>query len=110
MNKDSNVLFLAPEPPTLGGGGGGLRSASLLEYLRANHEVDVATFALRHHSKTVAAKLWRNGMRLLKHTPPLFDRFFGYESRVQAQMRHQYYRAAVVEHFWCASYATLLRR
>ena len=102
------VLFLAPEKPTLGGGGGGLRSASLLEYLRQHYQVDVATFQLRPHSKTFTSKAWRNSIRLLKNTPPLFDRFSGYESQIAAQLRGPY-RAAVVEHFWCASYAPLLR-
>jgi glycosyltransferase involved in cell wall biosynthesis len=38
----------------------------------------------------------------------LFDRFSGYESQIAARL-HGPYHAAVVEHFWCASYADLLR-
>ena len=104
----NRVLFLAPEAPTLGGGGGGLRSASLLAYLRQRYEVDVATFSLRRHSKSLAAKMWRNGARLVRQVPPLYDRFSGYEDQVAAQI-HGHYQAAVVEHFWCASYADALR-
>jgi glycosyltransferase involved in cell wall biosynthesis len=81
----------------------------LLEYLRARYRVDVATFELRAHSKTAAARVWRNGVRLVRRHPPLFDRFKGYEAQIAAQMPAPRYAAAVVEHFWCASYAVLLR-
>jgi glycosyltransferase involved in cell wall biosynthesis len=104
----NRVLFLAPEEPTLGGGGGGLRSASLLEYLRTKYTVDVVTFHLRPHSRHPAARILRNVGRLGRGVPPLFDRFSGYESQIAEQMAESY-SAAVVEHFWCASYARLLR-
>src|SRR5438552_538803 len=41
--------------------------------------------------------------------PPLFDRYSGYESQIEAAMRSERYRVGVVEHFWCACYAALLR-
>jgi glycosyltransferase involved in cell wall biosynthesis len=104
------VLFLTPEKPTLGGGGGGLRSFSLLTYLRSKYEVETVTFPLRRHSKHVLARAWRNAWRLARGVPPLFDRFAGYEAEIETQLRHESYSAAVVEHFWCASYARLLRR
>ena len=47
----------------------------------------------------------RNAARLLRGTPPLFDRYSGYEDQLPAGP----YDLAVVEHFWCASYATALR-
>ena len=103
------VLFLTPETPTLGGGGGGLRSLSLLEYLRSKYRVDVATFQLRPHSKHVLARAWRNAERLARGAPPLFDRYSGYEEQIAEQMTAERYSAAVVEHFWCASYVRLLR-
>jgi glycosyltransferase involved in cell wall biosynthesis len=108
MAEAKRVLFLSPETPSLGGGGGGLRSVSLLEYLRARYQVDLVRFDLRPHSKALPAKLWRNGVRVLRGRPPLLDRFSGYESQIEAQMAH-HYSAAVVEHFWCAPYAPLLR-
>src|SRR5271155_3291012 len=62
-NPRNNALFLTPEEPKPGTGGGGLRSASLLEYLRTKYHVTVASFTLPHHSKTFAARAWRNGWR-----------------------------------------------
>jgi polysaccharide biosynthesis protein PslH len=103
------ALFLSPEPPFAGSGGGGLRSASLLEYLRRSYSVDVIDFALKPHSKRFAAKAWRNSMRLLRGVPPLFDRYSGYEAQLSARLGAAKYTLGVVEHFWCAAYAPLLR-
>ena len=104
-----SALFLSPEPPIPGSGGGGLRSASLLEYLRQRYSVDVLDFDLRPHSKSFAAKAWRNSMRLLREVPPLFDRYSGYEDQLSARLGDSKYALGVVEHFWCAAYAPLLR-
>ncbi|MEO8096583.1 MAG: glycosyltransferase family 4 protein [Acidobacteriota bacterium] len=107
------ALFLTPEIPALGQGGGALRSESLLQYLRGKYEVDVVTFGvsfdLRHHSKAPVARLLRNGFRLLRSKPPLFDRFSGYEAQIMVSIPSTHYDLAVIEHFWCASYAPLLR-
>jgi glycosyltransferase involved in cell wall biosynthesis len=103
------ALFLSPEPPIPGSGGGGLRSASLLEYLRQRYSVDVLDFDLRPHSRSFAAKVWRNSMRLLRGVPPLFDRYSGYEDQLSARLGDSEYALGVVEHFWCAKYAPLLR-
>ncbi|MGH9594667.1 MAG: glycosyltransferase [Bryobacteraceae bacterium] len=103
------VLFLATEQPALHSGGGALRSAALLDYLQARYAVDVVVFSLRPHSRSGPARLWRNAARLTRGVPPLFDRYSGYESQVVAAMRSDRYRLGVVEHFWCASYAALLR-
>lgn len=105
MPAGRRALFLSPERPGLGLGGGALRSESLLQYLRRGHEVDVVTFALREHSKSPAAKVVRNAGRLLRGRPPLFDRYSGYEDQLPTGR----YDVAVVEHFWCASYALPLR-
>jgi len=92
--------------PRAGTGGGGLRSASLLEYLRSKYEVQVASFTLPHHSKHLAARAWRNGLRLMRGVPPLLDRFAGFEAQLALEGR---YRVAVIEHFWCAPYADVIR-
>ncbi len=109
-NHDSNrALFLSPEPPVVGSGGGGLRSASLLAYLRQKYSVDVLDFKLRPHSTSVSARAWRNTIRLARGVPPLFDRYSGYESQLETRLGDTAYALGVVEHFWCASYATFLR-
>ena len=105
----ARALFLSPEPPLAASGGGGLRSASLLEYLRRRYSVDVIDFALKPHSRSFAAKAWRNSMRLLRAVPPLFDRYSGYEAQLSARLGDAEYALGVVEHFWCAKYAPLLR-
>ena len=102
------AFFLTPEEPKIGSGGGGLRSASLLAYLRSKYDVQTATFSLRTHSKSPVARLWRNALRLARGSPPLFDRFSGYEAQL-AKALDGHYAVGVVEHFWCASYARLLR-
>lgn len=107
-SSKSNALFVTPEEPRLGTGGGALRSASLIEYLRTKYDVRVATFALPHHSKSFAARAWRNSWRMLRGVPPLIDRFSGFEAQL-APVLDRRYRVAVIEHFWCASYADALR-
>jgi len=81
------ALFLSPEAPVAGTGGGGLRSASLLEYLRQHYDVQVAGFALPHHSKSFAARAWRNGSRYVRGVPPLLDRYSGFESQLDRRGR-----------------------
>jgi polysaccharide biosynthesis protein PslH len=90
----------------VGTGGGGLRSASLLEYLRTKYDVQVATFTVPHHSKHLAARAWRNGLRFARGVPPLIDRFAGFEAQLALSGR---FRVAVIEHFWCAPYAAAIR-
>jgi glycosyltransferase involved in cell wall biosynthesis len=102
------ALFLTPEEPKPGSGGGGLRSASLLAYLQKKYGVQTMAFALRKHSRSPAARAWRNTIRLAAGRPPLFDRFSGYEHQIARALQGRY-AIGVVEHFWCASYAPLLR-
>ncbi|HEY4363928.1 MAG TPA: glycosyltransferase [Bryobacteraceae bacterium] len=104
------ALFLSPEPPIAGAGGGGLRSASLLAFLRTKFEVDVVDFTLREHSKSTPARVWRNAARLGRGVPPLFDRYSGYERQLASKLAAKKYALGIVEHFWCASYAPLLRQ
>jgi glycosyltransferase involved in cell wall biosynthesis len=102
------ALFLTPEEPKIGTGGGGLRSASLLAYLRDKYAVQTVTFTFQRHSRNSVARIWRNAIRLAQGRPPLFDRFSGYEKQLAAALSGRY-ALGVVEHFWCASYAPLLR-
>jgi glycosyltransferase involved in cell wall biosynthesis len=106
--SENRALFLTPEEPRAGTGGGGLRSASLLEYLRRGYDVRVATFDLPHHSRAFAARAWRNSVRLLRGVPPLVDRFSGYQQQISPYFDRRY-RVAVIEHFWCAPYAEEIR-
>ncbi len=105
----SNALFLTPETPQAGSGGGGLRSASLLAYLRGKYDVTVTGFTVPHHSKSLPARVWRNGWRFVKGIPPLVDRFEGFEDQLHPVLAGAHYRVAVIEHFWCASYADAIR-
>jgi glycosyltransferase involved in cell wall biosynthesis len=110
LEGNERVLFLSPEDPVAGSGGGGLRSASLLEYLRGRYEVDVLRIDLRVHANDPAAKVRRNASRLIRGLPPLFDRYSGYEEQLQGKLEGKRYKFGVVEHFWCSSYEPLLRR
>lgn len=105
----TKALFLSPEAPVAGSGGGGLRSASVLAYLRQKYSVDVVDFTLRPHSKSPAARVWRNTVRLARGVPPLFDRYSGYEAQLESRLGSSKYALCIVEHFWCASYAPVLR-
>ena len=106
--KTQRALFLTPEEPKPGTGGGGLRSASLLAYLQNKYDVQPVTFSLRVHSRSPEARIWRNAVRLARGRPPLFDRFSGYDDQIGNTLGGRY-AVGVVEHFWCASYAGLLR-
>jgi glycosyltransferase involved in cell wall biosynthesis len=109
VSATKRALFLTPELPALDQGGGAMRSASLVAYLERNYKVDVVTFALSPHSKSMAARIMRNSVRLVRGRPPLFDRYSGYEAQIRESIPAQRYDLAVIEHFWCASYADLLR-
>jgi glycosyltransferase involved in cell wall biosynthesis len=101
-----SAFFLSPEAPSLQGGGGPMRSASLLEYLRRKYDVNVASFTLPHHSQSMTARVTRNAIRWVRGRPPLFDRYSGMEHQV---ILGRHYDVAVIEHFWCASYAAAVR-
>jgi glycosyltransferase involved in cell wall biosynthesis len=128
-----NALFLSAEAPYPPVGGGALRSASLLEYLAQHYTVDAVLFAHSHssqpgaalppgkvrrfveiqlprHSRTIAARAWRNSRRLLLNQPPLLDRFSGRQTQVSDFLQGQAYDVAVIEHFWCAPYLQAIRR
>jgi len=67
------------------------------------------SFTLPHHSKTFAARAWRNGWRFARGVPPLIDRFAGCEAQLAPLFHGRRYRVAVIEHFWCAPYAEAIR-
>ena len=111
-----------------------MRSGSLLHFLARRHAVHLVTFRqpgdpapaaclppgladpltvidLPYHRRGVAARVRRNAGRLLRGVLPLTDRFG------QAPVRREVLRAiegrrydvAVIEHFWCAPYLSMLR-
>jgi hypothetical protein len=106
-----------------------LRSASLLEYLACRFRVHAIVFRqpgdpdpaqaipagrierldvveLPYHSKHPLARAFRNSRRLIRNTPPLMDRFAGFEERIAALAEGYEFRFAVIEHFWCAPYVS----
>ena len=127
------ALLVSPEAPYPAIGGGALRTASLIEYLGSRYELDVIVFGqpehpdpagdfpaglvrrittipLRHHSRSLGAKLWRNGLRFLRGVPPLVDRFSGYEAEIEKALEGQKYDLAVLEHAWIAPLLGAVKR
>lgn len=123
------ALVLAPEAPYPVLGGGPLRTASLIEYLRRRYEVHaivfrepgtpdpvpgfpddvhVETIQLPFHSKTAFARAARNAGRALRGVPPLVDRFAGFDTEVE-RLAAGRFDLGVIEHFWCAPYARVMR-
>jgi polysaccharide biosynthesis protein PslH len=108
--SEAAALMLAPEAPYPMAGGGALRTASLVEYLRARGGVDLVVFdqpggpQLPRHSRSLAARAWRNLSRAVRRVPPLVDRFSGFPVTPGRK-----YPLIVVEHFWCAPYVRQLR-
>ncbi|MEO8027134.1 MAG: glycosyltransferase family 4 protein [Bryobacteraceae bacterium] len=123
MTTPKHALFLTPEAPYPMTGGGAIRSASLLELLRQRYEVDVVSFAefeapgvretirltLPSNARHVPARAWRNVSRYVRGVPPLVDRFRGFENQLTMALRGRRYAVGVIEHFWCAEYARVLR-
>ena len=128
------VLLLSPEAPYPLAGGGAMRSSSILQLLTRNHSVHLITFRepeaphpreslpkglvkdlsvvnLSHHSRGFWMRSWRNAIRLLRGVLPLTDRFGNksIRNKVLNELQGKRYRAAIVEHFWCAPYFEILR-
>lgn len=123
------VLFLTPEPPYPLHGGGAFRIASLLHYFARFAQVDLLLLSdsgraaelppglvraqhvipLPHHSRTTAARYWRNARRAIRGVPPLIDRVAGLEGPIAQALAGRRYDLAVAEHFWCAPYLDLLQ-
>ncbi len=123
--------MLSPELPYPLQGGGALRTASLLNYLAQHHTVDLIVFRhldsqapreslpeglvdrvlvleLPRHKRDTLSRTIRNTRRLLQGTPPLVDRFQGFEEPIAEFLRGKRYQIAVVEHFWCAPYHAVI--
>jgi hypothetical protein len=122
------ALLISPEAPYPPAGGGALRTASLIEYLVPRYGLELILFRepgapdprdalprqvrdacvidLPFHSRAAAARALRNARRVLRATPPLNDRFGGFEDRIDALLAGRRYDLAVIEHFWCAPYWT----
>ncbi len=126
------ALFLAAEAPYPMVGGGAIRTASLLEYLAHNFSLDLIVFRepgalhptdtipcglvhkidavdLPFHSKHPLARVLRNTSRVVRNRPPLLDRFSGFEQQIAAIVSGRKYDVAVLDHFWTAPYAAVLR-
>lgn len=124
------ALVLSPEAAYPAIGGGALRTSSLIDYLARRYNIDVITFRedpadqrtfpadrvrdvlnlhLPHHSKSTMARAARNFRRFLEGKPPLVDRYSGFETQVKQWLDERVYSIVLVEHFWAARYAKLLR-
>src|SRR5579863_8802186 len=126
-----SALFLSPEAPYPPIGGGALRSASLIEYLARDYALHAVVFRqpgqsdparavplgrvcrmdvidLPYHSKRGGARLLRNAWRAIRSRPPLLDRFAGFDQALESLLEEQY-ELAIVEHFWCAPYVSVIR-
>ncbi len=127
LERRPPALLLAPESPYPLVGGGALRAASVLEFLTQHYAVDLVVFrqpgapdpaplaahhhirrihtiGLPYHARDPVTKALRNGWRLVKHRPPLIDRFSGFEAELVRFVDGYRYDLAVIEHFWCAPY------
>src|SRR5258708_27088014 len=101
VTHDARALYFSPQAPYPAIGGGPLRSASLLEYLSRRFSVHAIIFrepgapdpalampsgrvgkldvvTLQYHSKQPFARALRNLSRIVRHRPPLLDRFSGF--------------------------------
>jgi glycosyltransferase involved in cell wall biosynthesis len=123
------ALFLAPEAPYPLGGGGSLRSASLLEYVGRRYATHLIVFRepgapdpareipegliqqitvldLPINGRSFTARTLRNASRVARRVPPLIDRFSGFGELIRQAVHGRRYEIGIIEHFWCAPYRT----
>jgi glycosyltransferase involved in cell wall biosynthesis len=125
-----SVVVLTPEPPYPLRGGGAFRIASLVHYFARFAAVDLifisesgeaaelpkglvrrqTVIQLPHHSRSLAARYWRNGARALRGIPPLVDRLAGLEDEIASALAGERYALGLVEHFWAAPYLPEMAR
>ncbi len=109
-----------------------MRTAALMQYLAGKYSLDAVFFReqghpdprqalppgivhesllidLPRHSRSLAAKSLRNAIRWMRGVPPLNGRFSGFDSPLRRFCQGKRWRAAVIEHFWCASYQPILQ-
>src|ERR1039457_4009349 len=121
MPPRPSALFLAPEAPYPMAGGGALRSASLLEYLGRRYDVDVIVFRqpgapdpasliptrlvrrvtvldLPPNGRSFAARALRNAGRVVRHIPPLVDRFAGFSAPIARALSGTRYDLGIIDH------------
>jgi len=126
-----SALVLAPEVAYPLAGGGALRTASLLQYLARRYTLDLIVFRqpgapdpvaalpprlvrrvtvlpLPVHRRGIAARAWRNAVRVAREIPQLVDRFAGFESQVAQAVEGCRYEIGLIEHFWCAPYLDVI--
>ena len=110
------VLILSPESPSPMHSGGAIRTASLVEYFSQRATLDLIEFGesgtpliLPPHRRDVLSTGLRNLRRFVLGRPPLIDRFSGFDRDLRALLAGRHYDLAIIEHFWCAPYAKLLR-
>ena len=124
IDEKPAALMLAPEAPYPVAGGGALRTASLLEYLSRRYTVDLIVFRqpgeadpaglipagkvrrvvvidLPKNGRGIAARALRNASRVARKTPPLVDRFSGFDDRIREAVaglavRNRHHRAFLV--------------
>jgi glycosyltransferase involved in cell wall biosynthesis len=127
LANEPAALVLAPEVPYPMIGGGAMRTASLLAYLRRTHAVDLIVFRqpgapdprasmpdglvrdlfvldLPSHRRSLAAKALRNAGRVSRGVPPLVDRFAGFAEPITRAIEGRTYAIGIIEHLWCAPY------
>jgi hypothetical protein len=122
------VVMLSPEAPYPLQGGGAFRTASLLHYFARIAEVDLILISetgqpallppglvhsqkmipLPRHSRSLAARYVRNASRAVRGVPPLVDRLAGLEKSLERALGGKRYDLGIVEHLWCAPYASQL--
>jgi glycosyltransferase involved in cell wall biosynthesis len=101
-----------------------------VDYLARRYNIDIITFRehpgeerrfpadrirdtlvldLEPHSRTTIARALRNTRRFLRARPPLLDRYSGFDKAIRQWLAGRVYNIVVIEHFWCAPYAGVLR-
>jgi glycosyltransferase involved in cell wall biosynthesis len=127
------ALVVLPEAAYPVMGGGPLRTASILEWLRERYELSAIHFVLEgeadplrgypegmfgealrlelpRHDKGIGAKVRRNLLRAARGVTPLVDRFGGRDGEIGEWLAGRRYEMVWVEHFWAAQYGRVLRR
>lgn len=125
------ALIVCPEAPYPLHGGGPLRTSAMLQYLAGKYDVDgvffrqpgspdpvaaipaglvreALTVELPFHSRSTLARAVRNFRRYCAGSPPLVDRFLGFEQQIGEFSRRRRYSVTVIEHFWCAPYVRFI--
>lgn len=125
------AIVILPEAAYPVMGGGPLRTACMLEFLRERFELHAVMFRIetepdpieryppgmfrRHltiplpvHSKSLAARAFRNLERAVRGVSPLVDRFSGHEEAIRNFVADERYQLGWCEHFWSAPYVNVL--